>query len=412
MILISHPTGNNNFREVSYAFFENSQLCELHTCIAACGGNFFHQLADLPGLSEVKRRACSDALYSYLRLHPWREIARLAVGRLGIDFQNRLMSGFFSVDALYRSFDKNVSKRVRKSKASAVYCYEDGALETFRAAKKNGAKCIYDLPIAFWRVSRALLDEEAERLPAWRRTLVGTFDSADKLARKDEELDLADMVICPSRFVFDSIPDSVRASKKICVIPFGSPDVSQITNNKKRESSSKLRVLFAGSMSQRKGLADVFAAFKLLDPTKYELHVMGAPIDNLSFYYNQCSNFIHHPTRSNEKVLELMRSCDVFVLPSIVEGRALVQQEAMSCGLPIIVTKNAGGEDLVEDGKAGFLVPIRSPLAIVEKLEILQRDRELLTYMSSAAKEKSQQLNWASYRLKISQALASFTYLP
>ncbi len=35
-----------------------------------------------------------------------------------------------------------------------------------------------------------------------------------------------------------------------------------------------------------------------------------------------------------------MQSCDVLVLPSIVEGRALVQQEAMACGLPVIATKN------------------------------------------------------------------------
>jgi glycosyltransferase involved in cell wall biosynthesis len=407
MLIVSHPTANNNTRELALALCETGQLREFHTCIAACGDNFFQQLSDLPGFSEIKRRACSDALYSYLRLHPWREIGRLGLGRLGIDFLNRHESGFFSVDALYRSFDKNVSKRVRKSKSSAVYCYEDGALETFRAAKKNGAKCIYDLPIAYWRVSRALIDEEAERLPSWRRTLVGTFDSAAKFARKEEELDLADMVVCPSHFVFDSIPERVRATKKICIIPFGSPSISQLLDSKKREPSSKLRILFAGSMTQRKGLADVFAAFKLLDPKKYELHVMGTPIANLAFYYNQFPNFIHHQTRSNEKVLELMRSCDVFVLPSIVEGRALVQQEAMSCGLPIIVTKNAGGEDLVEDGKAGFLVPIRSPEAIAEKLEILNRDRDLLETMRFSAKDKASQLTWASYRGKISKAVES-----
>jgi glycosyltransferase involved in cell wall biosynthesis len=178
-------------------------------------------------------------------------------------------------------------------------------------------------------------------------------------------------------------------------------------DKKKGEPSSKLRILFAGSMSQRKGLADVFAALKMLDPKKYELHLLGSPVTEMEFYRNEYSSFIHHPPRSNDKVLELMRSCDVFVLPSIVEGRALVQQEAMSCGLPIIVTKNAGAQDLVEDGKAGFLVPIRSPESIAEKLDILNRDRGLLASMSSAAKEKANQLTWASYRVKISEVVRS-----
>jgi glycosyltransferase involved in cell wall biosynthesis len=96
-----------------------------------------------------------------------------------------------------------------------------------------------------------------------------------------------------------------------------------------------------------------------------------------------------------------MRSCDVFVLPSIVEGRALVQQEAMSCGLPIIVTRNAGGEDLVEDGKAGYLIPIRDPQAIAEKLEMLFNNRVLLNEMRQAAQSKAQSLSWTDYRQRI-----------
>ena len=41
-----------------------------------------------------------------------------------------------------------------------------------------------------------------------------------------------------------------------------------------------------------------------------------------------------------------MQDCDVLVLLSLVEGRALVQQEAMANGLPLIITENTGGEDL------------------------------------------------------------------
>jgi len=406
MVALSHPTANSNVREVALALLEGGLLDSFHTCIAACDGNFFDRLGALPGFGEVRRRNCHAGLLSKLKLHPWREGLRLIAQRSA--FLQPLALSFASIDEVYWSLDRKVAYYVSKQpNLAGVYCYEDGALETFRDAKKNGIKCIYDLPIAYWRVGRALMEQEAKRWPSWRRTLVGVSDSADKLARKDGELDLADMVICPSQFVFDSIPKRIRDSKKICVIPFGSPIDIQLLDKKKGESYSKLRILFAGSMSQRKGLADVFAALKMLDPKKYELHLLGSPVTEMEFYRNEYSSFIYHPPRSNDKVLELMRSCDVFVLPSIVEGRALVQQEAMSCGLPIIVTKNAGAQDLVEDGKAGFLVPIRSPESIAEKLEILNRDRGLLSSMSSAAKEKANQLTWASYRVKISEAVGS-----
>ena len=96
-----------------------------------------------------------------------------------------------------------------------------------------------------------------------------------------------------------------------------------------------------------------------------------------------------------------MAACDVFVLPSLAEGRALVMQEAMSCGLPLVITHNTGGGDLVEDGSAGFLVPVRDPQAIAEKLECLARDRSLLEEMSLAALKKARSLSWADYRLRI-----------
>jgi glycosyltransferase involved in cell wall biosynthesis len=233
----------------------------------------------------------------------------------------------------------------------------------------------------------------------------GLRDSDQKLRRKDEELDLADVIICPSMFVRDSLPLDILKRKRVEVVPFGSPMVSEPVQETRE--TGPLKVLFAGSMTQRKGLADLFSAIKMLDPNRFLLHVLGAPIVDMSFYKNQFPNFIHHPPRANTEVLKIMRSCDVFVLPSIVEGRALVQQEAMSCGLPIIVTRNAGGEDLVEDGKAGYLIPIRDPLAIAEKLELLFNNRVLLTEMRQAAKSKAQSLVWSDYRRRIVEVVNS-----
>ena len=430
MILLAHPSGNNFVRETAMAFFDAKALRELHLGIAACGENGFAKLSRLPGMAEIRRRTYDSRLRSALRLHPWREGGRLLASRLGWRSLIAHETGPFCVDAVFENFDRSVARRVatlcrqplsRDAVPTGVYCYEDGALETFRAAKAAGIVCCYDLPIAYWRTARKFLEEEAERWPQWEPTLVGTRDSVAKCARKDAELEMADLIVCPSKFVRDSLPSEVLLSKTVAVIPFGSPDSPRDFPSRKKEpeydvelnrddlnNHSRLRILFAGSMTQRKGLADLFAAMKLLDPERIELHVMGSPIVPIEFYRSQYPHFVYHATRSNADVLKLMQTMDVFCLPSLVEGRALVIQEAMSQGLPIIITPNTGGEDLVEvthpfqesvygRGATGFLVPIRSPETIAECIAWCCDHREEVVAMGHAAMSKSQEYTWKAY---------------
>ncbi|MFT5254196.1 MAG: starch synthase, partial [Flavobacteriales bacterium] len=84
---------------------------------------------------------------------------------------------------------------------------------------------------------------------------------------------------------------------------------------------------------------------------------------------------------------------DVFCLPTLEEGMALVQGEALSFGLPIITTTNSGGDELITDGHEGFIVPIRNAKAIHKKLLLLGSDKELLNKMKLAAQKKAATLN-------------------
>ena len=262
----------------------------------------------------------------------------------------------------------------------------------------------YDLPIAYWQTTQRLLLEEAGRYPEWEPTLGGTRDSEKKLARKTRELELAETVICPSAFVLGSLPEQARLTKKCMIAPFGSPLHGTYESHR---TEKPLRFLFAGALSQRKGLADLFAAMKLVKSSNLELVVMGSPILPMEFYRNQFAHFIYEPPRAHAAVLRLMGSCDVLVLPSIVEGRALVQQEAMASGHPLIVTQNAGGEDLIVEGETGFLVLPGSPRAIAEKIEWFFENRDKLPGMRVATRAKAAELTWRAYGDKILHAIGS-----
>jgi glycosyltransferase involved in cell wall biosynthesis len=94
---------------------------------------------------------------------------------------------------------------------------------------------------------------------------------------------------------------------------------------------------------------------------------------------------------------------DLFLLPSICEGSATVCYEALAAGLPVITTENAGS--VVRDGIDGFIVPIRDPGAIAERLENLHRDRALLESMSRAALERAREFTVEKYAERLLSAL-------
>jgi len=152
-------------------------------------------------------------------------------------------------------------------------------------------------------------------------------------------------------------------------------------------------------------LADLFAAIALLNSPQLELVVMGSLVQPLEWYEKRAPTFTYEPPRPHREVLELMQTCDVLVLPSIVEGRALVQQEAMACGLPVIATRNAGADDLIRDGETGFLIPIRSPQAIAEKLSWFLENRSAIAGMGIAAQGRAREFTWDSYGSRVVAAI-------
>lgn len=406
MMLLVHPFGNANVRAVLAALDRADRLGKFLTSLGWSNGSPILQALPESLRSEMLRRGY-DLPHYKIKTHPVRESIRLVAEKLGLGGLTKHEVGWASIDRVWNQLDRVAASYLRENherlKLRGVYAYEDCAAALFESARELGLRRVYDLPIAFWQTARRLLRAEAQRYPDWEPTLGGTRDSEEKLARKTRELDLAEIVICPSTFVLDSLPEEVRLVKKCVVAPFGSPP--KMADESHGTQGRPLRFLFAGALSQRKGLADLFAATKMMKSREAELVVMGSLIAPLQFYRSQFAHFIYEPPRAHAAVLRLMSSCDVLVLPSIVEGRALVQQEAMACGLPLIVTRNAGGEELIIEGETGFLVPAGSPAAIAEKMEWFIENRDRLPGMSAAARAKAAELTWPAYGEKILHAI-------
>jgi alpha-maltose-1-phosphate synthase len=395
VILLSHPTANQNVRQAALALAEEDLLAEFWTCLNWKQGGFFDRHLPARLRTELRRRSFSDEVEPFIKTFPWREAGRLLFQQLGLRSLTRGESGMFSMDAVYLSLDRHVAKRLcRNSRIKAVYGYDGGALESFRAAKERGLKCIYEHPIAYWREVRRYQQEEAELHPEWKPTLAALHDSEKKLARKDAELALADVVIVPSTFSKDSLKQAPGLKASMRVIPYGVPSVSDAASESRNQ---KLAVLFVGGLTQAKGLSYLFEAAAKLE--RYiDLTLIGHRVspDVPSPALLDKHRWI--PSLAYNDLLREMSRHDVLVLPSLHEGFGLVIGEAMAQGLVVIATPHTAAPDLIDDGVDGFIVPIRSAQAIAEKLELLVRDSAQLREMKQAARRKAQTHGWEVYR--------------
>jgi len=398
-LLSSHSTGNANVRQAMVALAEAGVLEEFHTTIAAFENNVTGRVSRLPGLGELQRRSYDEVLRPFTRVHPWRECVRLASLRFGWGSLTKHEVGWACIDKIYHQIDVSTARVLQHREVDGVYSYEDGAARTFHAAKEAGAKCFYDLPIGYWRAAHRILREEAERLPEWAMTLSGLQDSPAKLARKDEELRLADYILVASTFTKKTLLECPFRVAPVSVVPYGADDALLAGPRvKKCTGGESLKVLFVGGLSQRKGIADLFAAVDLVD-VPVELTVIGRkPSTACQALDSGLKKHRWIKSLPREQILEEMQRQDVLVFPSLFEGFGLVVTEALSQGLPVITTPHTCGPDVLTEGEDGLIVPIRDPQAIAEKLELLHRNRELLAAMSEMARKKAEMLTWESYR--------------
>jgi glycosyltransferase involved in cell wall biosynthesis len=403
VILLSHPTANQNVRQTALAFAEAGLLEEFWTCVHWKQGGLLDRFSSLiPRLQgELRRRSFPAELVPFIRTHSGREWARLVAGQLGWGLLTREEHGLFSVDAVYVALDRRVAARVNSGLTTeAVYAYDGGALATFRAARERGLACIYEHPAIYWRMVRELQREEAELHPEWAPTLSALADSEEKLARKDEELSLADFVVTASTFARDSVARAPGLKAPVRVVPYGaSPGV---VNPSCRPASRKLRVFFVGALSQAKGLGYLLDAVARFGP-EIEFTLIGRRISPAIPAPADLERYRWIPSLPHDELLCEMARHDVLVLPSLHEGFGLVMTEAMGAGLVVIATPHTAGPDLIADGVDGFVVPIRSAAAIEEALAHLLRDPERLVAMQKAARRKAQAWSWENYRQRLAQ---------
>ncbi len=284
--------------------------------------------------------------------------------------------------------------------ANALYTLSNGDIGVVRAARHAGLFVVHE-QILNPDVGR-ILREERELYPG-----IEQQDSLDSVI-DDEQRDIAQwreahVLLAPSEFVRAGMVRMGADPGKIAVVEYGLSDewLSMV------QEPVPGRVLFVGSVGLRKGNHYLAQAKRILDSrgVKTEVRVVG-PMNSVVTRHPEFQGPFYLGQVPRPCVADEFRHADIFVLPTLSDSFALVHLEAMSCGVPVITTPNCGS--VVRDGIDGFIVPIRAPEAIADRIEMVIENRELRERMSRNAKDRAREFTWARYGERLLGAISTW----
>lgn len=290
-------------------------------------------------------------------------------------------------------YDFRSRLKIKKLKNIKYYHYVSsiGYKSALEARKKLNCKIIVDDRAEHKEYLYNILSEEFKRLNVEFKD--ETFWNID--CRRDYEN--ADYIITPSTFSKHTFIEQGIDKNKLVVIPYGCDTSKFYPLNLPK--NDKFRVIYVGSICARKGAHYLIEAFRKIKNNNIELLLIGKVEKELENHMkNITSNINHIEYIPNNELNKYYSSSDVFILPSLSDSFSLATVEAMSAGLPVIISENVGAKDFVNNGENGFIIPIRSVDSIKEKIIYLHENREICREMGKNARETSKCITWKNYK--------------
>jgi glycosyltransferase involved in cell wall biosynthesis len=354
-----------------------------------------HQLLDSVNTGYPLWKLSDEDGIPNLKIHafPWIQAPYMARGKFCLDRWTWL--NHYWAWLAHESLDRHVAKRLTKQ--GILIALSGSGLYSGKRMQELGGYHICDRGSTHIDVQNKLLNDEYKRYGL-------QWPGIDHriLEKEKAEYAQADFITVPSQFCVDSFTLSGLPRNKIIKLPYGVKSnrfhpVSPVNLLSSRENFT---ILFVGHASARKGFIDLLNAYRSFGHPSKQLLLIGtlSPEAQDLLARTNLDGVEYLGIVPNSQLSHYYSRASVFVLPSIEEGLAMVIGEAMGCGCPVIASDNTGASELISDGINGFVVPIRRPDIIADRLHRLADEPRLREQMGvNAAERMSEIQGWDRY---------------
>ena len=248
------------------------------------------------------------------------------------------------------------------------------------------------------RIEMELVRAEEKSWPGW--ALQSAAVPEEYLQRREREWTLASRVLVNSAFCREALIKQGVPPTKLVVVPL----CYELEEDGQRPEMARskppaanmlhgrpLRVLFLGQVILRKGIQYLMQAAKLLEKENIQFDVVGPLGIALEAVKTAPRNLVFHGRASRDQTSAWYQQSDIFVLPTLSDGFAITQIEAMANGLPVVATPHCG--QVVGDGADGFIVPAKDAAALAAVFLRYAAEPGLLESQSAAARHKARQFS-------------------
>ncbi len=311
---------------------------------------------------------------------------------------------FFLASRWYTCRDKMfgawVAKKLKSFQPPTVFVgWANASLESFSCLKKRS------LLILEAGSMHVLEQEKILRQEFNLHGLSYPVITAENKSRMLAEIELADFISVPSEHVRESFILQGVSAQKILKVPYGC-NLDLFKSGLQKLKNDKMIFLFVGMISLQKGFFYLLQAWERLTSEGFlaEMHVIGSVCSDVLHLLPRAkllTTFFLHGSMMQSDLKEWYQKADVFVLPSLQEGFAMVIGEAMAAGLCIISTDKSGSLELMQDGVHGFVIQAGKVDQLLDRLRWCINNPMIVHDMGRKSLEIATAYSWQNYGERI-----------
>jgi glycosyltransferase involved in cell wall biosynthesis len=282
---------------------------------------------------------------------------------------------------LHQMFGRWAERQLSRERWDVIHCWSGVAEEILASDRVQAACTLLMRGSAHINVQSQLLKDEETR------TGVALDRPSDwMIARELREYALTDRVLVLSTFSRQSFVDEGTLPERICTVPLGvrveafRPSPEMVAGRQRRiQSGEPLRVLFVGAVSFRKGFFDFASVIDKLHGRGFSFELVGPILPECAPLVETLRSKATFVGKKRQSDLPASyHAADVFLFPTIEDGFPAVMAQAKAAALPIVTTAHGAGLDIVTPGLDGWIVPVREPAAIVDRLIWCGANRDIV----------------------------------